>query len=424
MFERETFDLEFKEALTDTFLKTVSAFANYNNGKIVFGIADDGEIRGISATRDAMLRIENRINDSIDPRPDYRLRSESAAGKTLIILEVCRGADTPYYYKDKAYKRSDTSTVPVDRQELNRLVLAGLNLNHESSQSSDQNLEFEVLEKKLQDILGIEDLTLDILKSLGLYGKEGYFNVAARLLSDRNDPAVSGIDMVKFGENLNVILFRGTAEGISILSQFDYALEIFERYYQYEEIVGYSREKKELIPKEAFREALANALVHRAWDINGHIQISMYDDRVEISSPGGLPFGMSEENYLNEQLSLLRNPLIASVFSRLQMIEKFGTGVLRIMRQYRESYIKPTFKISSHHIRVTLPLYREMLPDLSEGELLVYETVRESYPMTRDAIDGKTGFDKAKTIRLLNKLLDKGLIKKQGRGPGTSYTLR
>ena len=96
MFEREAFDLEFKEALTDTFLKTVSAFANYNNGKIVFGIADDGEIRGISATRDAMLRIENRINDSIDPRPDYRLRSESAAGKTLIILEVCRGADTPY----------------------------------------------------------------------------------------------------------------------------------------------------------------------------------------------------------------------------------------------------------------------------------------------------------------------------------------
>jgi len=423
MFQQERYNFELKESVTKTFLKTVCAYANYHNGRIVFGITDSGDVVGVSPVREEMLRIENQINDSIDPRPAYNLSIESRGKKRIVVLDVQRGKDTPCYYKGKAYKRSDTATVPVDRQELNRLVLSGMNLNYEATKSDKQDLEFKVLEKKMKAVLGIESLSLDILKTLELFSKEGYYNLAALLLSDKNDLGLPGIDMVKFGESINKFLFRGTAEGMSILSQFDYAVEIFERYYRYEEIVDFTRQEKQLIPKEAFREAIANALVHREWDVKAHIQIAMYHDRVEINSPGGLPFGMNEEDYLYEQVSILRNPIIAGVFNRLGLIERFGTGVARIMGEYQASYRKPKFKIGDRNIKVILPLHQESLPYLSADELVVYDLIRDNRELTRLEIDEKAGFNKSKTLRTINGLLEKEVVRKQGSGPGSYYTL-
>ena len=97
---------------------------------------------------------------------------------------------------------------------------------------------------------------------------------------------------------------------------------MFRKYYQYEKIEGAERKCIDKIPEKAFREAIANALIHRMWDIPASIKVSMYADRIEISSPGGLPAGISEEEYLNGQISILRNPIIGNVFFRLKYIEK------------------------------------------------------------------------------------------------------
>ena len=112
--------------------------------------------------------------------------------------------------------------------------------------------------------------------------------------------------------------------------QYDEIISVFKRYYQYEEINGFERKDRELIPEEAFREAVANSLVHRTWDVQSHIKISMYDDRIEITSPGGLPRELNEKEYLNGNISYLRNPIIGQLFFRLKYIEMFGTGILRI----------------------------------------------------------------------------------------------
>ena len=127
-------------------------------------------------------------------------------------------------------------------------------------------------------------------------------------------------------------------------------------YYQHEEIEEYNRLKKELIPKEAFREALANAIVHRVWDVNSYIQISMHDNRIEINSPGGLPEGLSKEEYLCGGIFVLRNPIIASVFYRLDLIEKFGTGIMRINNEYVDGIVEPGFEISTNYIKIILPV--------------------------------------------------------------------
>ena len=113
---RETRTLEFKETITNTFLKTVSAFSNYDGGTIVFGIDDDGKIKGLADAKQSCLDIENKINDSISPQPNYTLEIQN--NDQTIKLTVKSGLQKPYLYKSKAYKRNDTATIEVDTLDL------------------------------------------------------------------------------------------------------------------------------------------------------------------------------------------------------------------------------------------------------------------------------------------------------------------
>ncbi len=424
METKEKYNLEFKAEVARTFLKTVSAYANFNNGEIIFGVDDNGDLVGIERAKDESLRIENMINDSIVPVPNFEIEVKEVGGKTIVVLEVKKGKDTPYYYQGKAYKRSDTSTVEVDRFELRRLAVEGINMDYEERKASSQDLSFTMLESRLKEKAGIEKINLDILKTLNLFNKDGYYNIAGELLADRNDIAFSGIDIVKFGKDINKILYRETISHKSLLAQFDRAIEIFEQYYQYEVIDGYNRIKKELIPKEAFRESLANAIVHRVWDTNSYIQIAMYEDRIEINSPGGLPKGISEEEYLYGNISVLRNPIIAGVFYRLNIIEKLGTGIARINEEYTHSISKPSFEVSENRIRIVLPVTEIARLDLSEDELLIYGLLKEEIELSRGEIDLNTGFEKSKTLRIINSLVDKNIVQKIGSGAGVTYKLK
>ena len=415
---RETKDLEYKEAISNTFLKTVSAFANYGTGSIKFGIKDDGTIIGIKNPKQACLDIENRINDSIDPVPDYSLSIHEKSG--VITLRVEEGMHKPYLYKAKAYKRNDSATIEVDRLELTRLVLEGENLSYEETPAKTQMLSFKILAEKLGEALHLNEVTQDTLKTLELYKEKIGYNVAGELLADEN--SFCGIDMVRFGDSISVLMDRERYEHVSVLAQYDKALALYRKYYSYEEIRGSLREKKELIPEAAFREAVANAIVHRAWDIRAYITVSMFPDRIEITSPGGLPKGMSREGYLSGGISILRNRIIANVFFRLNMIEQFGTGIRRINETYRDSDKKPTYEILSESIRMVLPVIGGK-QELTEDENAVYDFVK-GHSVSSSAVAEATGFGKNKTVAILKKLVSKGYIAKEGNGRGLKYFVK
>ncbi|SHE90484.1 ATP-binding protein [Schwartzia succinivorans] len=415
---RETKDLEYKEAISNTFLKTVSAFANYGTGSIKFGIKDDGTIIGIKNPKQACLDIENRINDSIDPVPDYSLSIHEKSG--VITLRVEEGMHKPYLYKAKAYKRNDSATIEVDRLELTRLVLEGENLSYEETPAKTQTLSFKILAEKLGEALHLNEVTQDTLKTLELYEEKTGYNVAGELLADEN--SFCGIDMVRFGDSISVLMDRERYEHVSVLAQYDKALALYRKYYSYEEIRGSLREKKELIPEAAFREAVANAIVHRAWDIRAYITVSMFTDRIEITSPGGLPKGMSREGYLSGGISILRNRIIANVFFRLNMIEQFGTGIRRINETYRDSAKKPTYEILSESIRMVLPVIGGK-QELTEDENAVYDFVK-GHSVSSSAVVEATGFGKNKTVAILKKLVSKGYIAKEGNGRGLKYFVK
>ena len=381
--------LVFKETITNTFLKTVSAFSNYDGGEILFGV-DDGNIK------QACLDIENKINDSILPQPNYTLEIQN--NEQTIKLSVKSGLQKPYLYKSKAYKRNDTSTIEVDTLEFSRLVLEGKNIRFEELPCKDQELSFEILQHKLKEKIQIETFNKDTLKTLNLYDDVNGFNNAVGLLADKNH--FPGIDIVKFGENISIIQKRITFENTSILDIYEKTLNVFRDYYQYEVIQGADRKMVEKIPEAAFREAIANALIHRIWDVDSQIRVSMYDDKIEVVSPGGLPSGITEDEYLSGKLSVLRNRNLANVFYRVGFVEIFGTGIIRIKQIYSEASVKPSFEASENAIQIVLPIYEENA-NLTEDEKVVYKFLSKNMLKSMSEISPYISFGKSKTTKLL-----------------------
>jgi len=393
---RETRILEFKETITNIFLKTVSAFSNYNGGMILFGVDDDGNVKGLPDVKQACLDIENKINDSISPQPNYMLELQN--NDQTIKLTVKSGLQKPYLYKSKAYKRNDTATIEVDTLEFSRLVLEGKNISFEELQCKDQELSFDFLQHKLKENIQIESFNQDTLKTLNLYDNANGFNNAAGLLADKNH--FSGIDLVKFGENISIIQKRVTFENVSVLDVYEKTLAVFKDYYQYEVIQGADRKTMEKIPQAAFREAIANALIHRVWDIDSHIRVSMFDDRIEVVSPGGLPAGITAEEYLSGKLSVLRNRNLANVFYRLGFVE-----------------------VSENAIKIVLPLF-ETNVNLTEDEKVIYKLLSKTMLKSISEIAPYVPFGKSKTTHLLKTMGEKGVVAVEGKGRGTKYIIK
>ncbi len=412
--EKENKYLEYKETRTKTYLKTVSAFANYGDGKIIFGVSDDYKVIGVSEPEGFCLDIENQINDSIKPKPDFTLKINDDRTITLLVKQ---GSNTPYRYNGKTYKRNDTSTVEADNVDEKRLILLGINVSFEEMNVSDEELEFRFLEKNLKKALDLDLFNLDTLKSLNLYSSKNGYNNAGLLLADNNNFA--GLDIAVFGNSINIFRKRISLAGESILKQYFDAIELFKNEYVVEKIEGGVRKKYELIPLDAFREAVANALVHRTWDVNVNTKIEMHPDKIVVSSPGGLMGEMTKEDYINGNYSVLRNPIIANVFRRLNIIEAFATGIKRINESYEYSMSKPIFNVTESAISVTLPLVDECA--LSPNEELILNSMKANHLYSRTEIEGQSGISKDSLIRALNALIEKNLISKQGKGKATVY---
>ena len=377
-------------------MQTVCAFSNYDGGEIFFG-----------------------IDDSISPQPNYTLETQN--NDMTIKLTVKSGAQKPYLYKSKAYKRNDTATIEVDTLEFSRLVLEGKNIRFEELPHKEQNLTFEVLHNKLRESIQIETFNLDTLKALSLYDNANGYNNAAGLLADKNH--FPGIDLVKFGENISIIQKRETFENISVLDAYEKSIGVFRDYYQYEVIQGADRKKIEKIPEAAFREAIANALIHRVWDVDSQIRVLMFDDRIEIISPGGLPSGITVDEYLGGKISVLRNRNLANVFYRLGFVEIFGTGVTRIKQLYEGNLAKPDFEVSENTIKIVLPVLEDNL-SLTEDEHTVYKILSKTVLKPISEIAPYVPFGKSKTTQLLKAMGRKGVVIIEGKGRSTKYSIK
>ena len=424
----ETKYIEFKERYSKTILKTVSAFSNYHDGKIMVGISDDGHLIGVENPNEVRLSIENTINDSIKPRPNYEIEMVAIENRKVLVISIFKGYQTPYVIDRKAYKRADTSTVEIEKHEYDELVLLGRNLTYEELEYIGGNLKFRNLERLLEDKLGIAEVNEDILKSLELIKNEKYTNAAA-IVADSNLFMDRGMDFICYGDqSLMIFKDRINLKSVSVIEEFETAMLFYKKHInQWSTIKGAYRESFDDVPEEAYREAVANAIIHRDYSKRGSNRVEIFENRIEITSIGGLPVGISKEEYLNGNFSNARNRIIADIFLRCKIIEKMGTGVRRIKYVYSTFEQSPEFKVFENSIQVILPRLsmaaesnkKQVELTIEEEKLLNY--IKSTKKINRADIEKYMGIGKTKATNLVNGLMNKGAVIKIGVGKNTKY---
>lgn len=414
---QESNNIELKEQITDTFLKTVCAFANEDGGKIIFGVNDSGKIVGIKNINEEYPKIERKIFDSISPIPYFSLEIDHAINTIAVNVEP--GDEKPYFLKHKTYIRRNTSTILADAASQKRMIMEAKGIGFEEIPLKYEFFNFEYLKNIVQKSIGVNDVDKDFLKTCGLIGKDGNFNNAARLFSDEND--LSAIDVVKYDEVNEKFSLRKSFSKCCILKQVESTLDIFEDVYSYEKIVGIKRLKFYDIPVKAFREALINAVIHRDFEIKSQIKVTFFDDRIEIMSPGVLPKDISKKEFLNSFVSVPRNYIICSMFRRLGYIERMGYGISLIKRAYRDSAVKPRFEFLDNFINVILPLIRDDI-NFNNDEKAILNTLKYSKALSSSEIAALTKISKTKVVGICNMLCNRNIINKIGTGRGTKYS--
>ena len=373
----ESEKIEFKEnAKTNTYIKTVVAFANGNGGKIVFGVKDNKEIVGVENEFEVMDGIINAISDSCYPMivPDISLHT--LENKTVILVEIEGGKKKPYYLKSKGvqkgtYIRSGATTRIIEEDYvLKELVLEGENkyfdqqVCHGESVSDEEIEKFcewleKLARKNSETDTKIKKVTKNTLLSWKvLEEKNGriFPTNAYILLSGRENWEVSRkIQCGVFkGETRSIFVDKKEFEG-SIIMQLEKAYQyVLEKINLGSDIVGIYRVDKYEIPPKSIREVIANAVIHRSYLEPNDIQVALYDNRLEITSPGMLLSGVNVKR-MKEGYSKLRNRAIASVFAYVNIIEKWGSGIPRIMNEIREYGLQePEFIIFENDFRVNI----------------------------------------------------------------------
>ena len=352
--------VDYKEALEikkpRSWLKSVSAFANSFGGHIVFGVRDNPrEVCGLVNPQEVISKITELIKARIDPTPRYQLHAFAEDNKICVDLEIQNGPAYPYYYRFEgvcvAYIRNGDQSEEASRQQLSALILKGMNKTFDSLPSPYHigDVSFTLLAATFKNTLK-EDFQPDKdLLSTALVTEDGQVTNGGLLLCDQGVLPQSRIFCTRWkGTHKGNIdadaLDDKEYQGASLISLLQNAEDFIRNNSKNPwSIRGMTREERSDYPYKAVREVLVNALIHRDYQVLGsEIHIEMFDDRMEISSPGGMANGRRIQDMdLRHIPSMRRNQVISDVFSRLHYMERRGSGIDRIMTSYAECAQKP-----------------------------------------------------------------------------------
>ena len=430
---KESIHLELKKEYVKDILKTVIAFANTSGGKIYIGIDDDGKVLGVQKLDTDILKLSNSIRDSI--KPDITLFTsilvEKIDGKDVIVVDVQKGASSPYYLTDKGirpsgvYVRQGASSVPATDSSILKMIRDTDGDNFEELRSLNQNLDFVFLKKEFEDA-NIK-LEHSQMRTFNIIDEDGLYTNLGLLLSEQCPHTIKAA--VFEGSTKEIFKDRFEFSG-SLLKQMKDVYSFLNRYNRTNsEITGLKRTDTREYPEIAIREALLNSIVHKEYSYSSSTLISVFDDKIEIVTIGGLTKGLNEDDIMLG-VSILRNRNLANIFYRLKLIEAYGTGIPKIIESYNEYNVKPKIEISSNAFKITLPntlkekSSSKLEKNLSDKEYLIVNMLKENEYIKRTDIEKNLSISSSMAIKLLRNMVDNLVIEKIGNGKNVIYRLK
>ena len=360
----EATEIDYKETLEikkpKSWLKSVSAFANGIGGSLFFGVADDKTIVGLNDPQLAADKITEIIREKISPVPEIVLNPFEEDGKQILVLKVRSGRNTPYFYSadgiKQAFVRVGNSSVPAPDHILKELILKGSNQTFDSLTTAHkiEEYSFTLLEATYRERTHLDFEKSDYL-SFGLADQNGFLTHAGMLLTDQHSVYNSRIFCTRWNGLKKTSIFDDAIDDKEFSGNLITLLQNAGDFIKNNSKIRFVKKDNERIDKpdyaqRAVTEALVNALIHRDYIVMGkEIHIDMYDDRVEIQSPGGMFDGKAiQDRDIDTISSARRNPVIADLFHRMRYMERRGSGLRKILDStaqlpgYADEY-KPQF---------------------------------------------------------------------------------
>lgn len=432
MVFQESETVELKTIIVDDIKKEIIAFANCQGGKIYIGVQDNGEVIGMDDPDGAALQISNMVRDAIKPDLTMFLHYETLkiGAKSIIAVDIQRGTERPYYIAKKGlrpegvYVRQGYSSVPATDTAIRRMVKETDGDSFEEMRSLEQDLTFEAAQKEFSErniLFGSIQM-----KTLGIMSQDGIYTNLGLLLSEQ------------CVHTIKAAVFEGTSQSV-FKDRKEFSGSLFKQMgavYDYIDFHNQTRSTFDKLrridtrdyPEVAVREALLNSLVHREYSFRASTLISIYSDRIEFTSIGGLVSGVTLNDVLMG-ISVCRNTKLANVFYRLELIEAYGTGMRKIMNVYEGSGKTPQIETSDNAFKIILPnlnVQTEKKQLSNEGDSQaekVIQLVRKQGMVTRKEVEKLLGTGQTTSGRLLKKMMKNGQLIQEGRGKNTHYQL-
>lgn len=430
---RESETVELKAIVVDDIKKEIIAFANCDGGKLYIGVQDDGTVSGLHNPNEVALQISNMVRDAIKPDLTMFIHYETMTvdEKKIVAVDIQQGTERPYYIAKKGlrpegvYVRQGYSSVPATNTAIRRMIKETDGDHFEDMRSLEQNLTFESAKK----IFSQRKVKFGIaqMKTLGLITRDGIYTNLGLLLSDQ---CVHTIKAAVFqGTTQNEFQDRKEFTG-SLFRQMEEAYDFITFHNRiHSTFDGLYRIDRRDYPETAVREALLNLLVHREYSFSASTFISLYEDRLEFISIGGLVNGVSLKD-ITMGISVCRNAKLANVFYRLELIEAYGTGIIKIMGAYEGTGMTPRIETSDNTFKIILPnLNYVSVPEktiqANAGKASIEEKTldfaKKKGGITRKELQIFLNISQSSCGRILKKMVESGMLIQEGRGKNTAY---
>ena len=446
MLFRESETVELKEVVVDDIKKEIIAFANCDGGKLYIGVRDDGTVIGLDNADSVSLQISNMVRDAIKPDITMFLHYETIVenGKNVVVVDIQRGTDRPYYLAKKGmrpegvYVRQGYSSVPATDTAIRRMIKETDGDRFEAMRCLNQDLTFEATKKEFE--LRKTDFGAQQMRTLKLIDQDGLYSNLALLLSDQ------------CVHTIKVAVFQGTDQTI-FKDRREFTGSLMQQMNEVYDFIDFRNQTRATIeklyrvdvrdyPEVAVREALLNLLVHRDYSFSASAFISIYENRIEFVSIGGLMPGIDLEDVM-VGISVCRNQDLANVFYRLHLIEAYGTGMGKIMKAYESMQVKPVIETTKNAFKIILPNINAKYETenatvktksgtpvtahtekvLSDEEEKILEYARKHGAITKNDVIGLLEVSASTAARVIRKMVKTNLLEQKGKARNTHYTI-